>query len=97
MKAFFIAFTQAHYEDILKILDYHRVRGYTYWDTVQGRGSRTGEPHEGSHAWPTLNGAIMAMVPDKVVDILMSDIRDLDKANDKMGLRAFVWNVEKEM
>ena len=68
MKAIFISFNQAYYEMILSIMDRNNIRGFTYWEEVQGRGSKNGEPHYGSHAWPTLNSAILAMVPDEKVD-----------------------------
>ena len=68
MKAIFVSFNQAYYEMILNVMDRNNIRGFTYWNEVQGRGSKTGEPHYGSHAWPTLNSAILAMVDDEKVD-----------------------------
>ena len=55
MKAVFIAFDQAHLEMIHSILDHHNCRGFSYWENIQGRGSVKGEPHYGSHAWPSMN------------------------------------------
>ena len=55
MKAIFISFNQAYYEAIVSIMDRNNLKGFTYWDVVQGRGSKTGEPHYGNHAWPTLS------------------------------------------
>lgn len=52
MKSVFIAFDQAHYEKIIDILTRSNCRGYTAFSDVQGRGSVSGEPHYGSHAWP---------------------------------------------
>ena len=45
MKAIFISFNQAYYEMILSIMDRNNIRGFTYWEEVQGRGSKNGEPH----------------------------------------------------
>lgn len=45
MKAIFISFNQAYYETIVNIMDRNNLKGFTYWDVVQGRGSKTGEPH----------------------------------------------------
>ena len=67
MKAIFVSFNQAYYEMILNVMDRNNIRGFTYWNEVQGRGSKTGEPHYGSHAWPTLNSAILAMVDDETI------------------------------
>ena len=44
MKAIFISFNQAYYEMILSIMDRNNIRGFTYWEEVQGRGSKNGEP-----------------------------------------------------
>ena len=45
MKALFIAFDQAHYEDVYNVLTHNNCRGFTYWQDVQGRGTKSGEPH----------------------------------------------------
>lgn len=94
MKAVFITFDQAHYEAILQILDRNSMRGFTYWENVQGRGSKTGEPHYGSHAWPSTNSSIMTIVEDEKAPKLLELLRNLDKTKEALGLRAFVMNVE---
>ena len=48
MKALFIAFDQAHYEDVYNVLTHNNCRGFTYWQDVQGRGTKSGEPHYGA-------------------------------------------------
>lgn len=94
MKSVFISFDQAYYEQILHILNYNHIRGFTRWDNVQGRGSQTGEPHYGTHVWPSLNSAILTIVSDDKVKPLLEDLKALDATSKLMGLRAFVWNVE---
>ncbi len=95
MKAIFISFNQAYYETILTIMDRNNIRGFTYWETVQGRGSNKGEPHFGSHAWPTLNSAIMTIVEDRQVDNFLDLLHKLDTQTEAQGLRAFVWDVNQ--
>lgn len=95
MKAIFIACDQAHHEKIIDILSRSNCRGFTGFGTVQGRGTRTGEPHFGSHAWPSLAEAIITMVDDDRVDIILQRLKEIDDEKPKLGLRAFVWNVEK--
>lgn len=95
MKAIFIAFNQASYDMILQIMDREQIQGFTHWDNVAGRGSKTGEPHLGSHAWPTMNGAILTMVEDKKVERFMKLLHKLDMQSEVQGLRAFVLNVEQ--
>ena len=54
MKSVLITFDQAYYERIIALLDRLGCRGFTYLERVQGRGSKTGDPHFGSHAWPSM-------------------------------------------
>ena len=58
MKAIFVAYNQAYNEEIVDLLEEFGQRGYTKWEDVGGRGSIDGEPHLGSHAWPTQNHAL---------------------------------------
>lgn len=97
MKTIFISFNQAYYEMILSIMDRNNIRGFTYWNEVQGRGSHTGEPHYGSHAWPTLNSALITIVEDEKVDHFLNLLHKMDKETEALGIRAFVWNVEKSI
>jgi nitrogen regulatory protein PII len=94
MKSIFITFDQAYYEQVQTILTLNHVRGFTGWESVIGRGSNTGEPHYGTHAWPSLNTAIITVVPDEKVKPILEQLRQLDGTSELMGIRAFVWNIE---
>lgn len=94
MKSIFIAFDQAHYEHIIDMLERNNCRGFTSWQSVQGRGSVNGEPHYGSHAWPSQASAILTIVEDHRVDIVLGKLRALNEERPKLGLRAFVWDIE---
>lgn len=94
MKAVMIVLDQAHYSQIVRDLSKLNIRGFTSWKEVYGRGSDKGEPHYGSHAWPSLNNAILTVVEDDKVKSLLDYLRTLDKDYENLGLRAFVWNVE---
>ncbi len=95
MKSILITFDVAFYERIIDLLDRMNCRGFTYWEHVQGRGTRTGEPHYGSHAWPSMASAILTVVDDAKVDPLLERLHAMDKETEMLGLRAFVWNIEK--
>ena len=95
MKSIFIAFDQAYQEKILFTLDHFNCRGFSMFPQVQGRGSKTGEPHYGSHAWPSMCSAILTVVRDEQVDPLLEELHRIDKETERLGLRAFVWDVEK--
>lgn len=97
MKAIFIAYDQAHHDKIIDLLTRSNCRGFTAFGQVQGRGSKTGEPHYGTHAWPSLAQAIIAMVEDSQVDSLLDRLHVLDLSKPLLGLRAFVWTVEKSI
>ena len=95
MKAIFIAFNQAYNMEIADILEEFGCRGMTMWKDVCGRGTSTGEPHLGNHAWPTMNNAILAMVPADKVDAILDALKAKDEDTPALGLRAYVWSVEK--
>ena len=95
MKSVMIVFNQANTERVEYILDALNIRGFTYWENVQGRGTKIGEPRRGTHTWPEMNSAIMTVVPDEKVDDLLLSVRKLDKRNEEVGIRAFVWNIEQ--
>lgn len=93
MQAIFIAYDQAHHEAILDLLERNSCRGFTSFGEVQGRGSVKGEPHYGSHAWPSLGGAILTIVEDARLEPVMARLKELDESKPRLGLRAFVWPV----
>lgn len=93
MQAIFISYDQAHHQAIIEILDRCSCRGFTAFGNVQGRGSHKGEPHYGSHAWPSLAQAMLTFVEDERVDTLLSRLKALDEEKPRLGLRAFVWPI----
>lgn len=95
MKGVFIAFDQAHKDAVVEVLDHLNCRGYSFFEQMQGRGSKTGEPHYGTHAWASMNSGIITMVEDKIVKSLLSELKRVDEDAPMLGLRAFVWNIEE--
>lgn len=95
MKALFLAFDQAYYEDIVELLPQLGCRGFTAWQEVQGRGTKTGDPHYGTHAWPSLASAMMVMVEDDHVDVVLDHLHQMDLERPKLGLRAWSLPVER--
>lgn len=93
MKAIFISYDQAHHSAVIDILDRCSCRGFTSFGNVQGRGSHTGVPHYGSHAWPSLGSALLTFVEDDREDILLKMLKALDESKPMLGLRAFVWPI----
>ena len=106
MKSILIVFNQASTERVEYMLDQLEISGFSFWENVQGRGSgdlgrdasagRTpGAPHRGTHTWPEMNNAIITVIDDDKVDELLTSVRKLDKRNEEVGIRAFVWNIEQ--
>lgn len=95
MKSVFIVFNQANTERIEFMLDELGIRGFTFFEQVQGRGTKTGEPRRGTHTWPEMNSAVITIVPEENVSSLLSAIKKLDLRNKEIGVRAFVWDIEQ--
>ena len=95
MKAIFVAYNQAYNQEIVELLECLGQRGYTVWQEVGGRGSEDGEPHLGSHAWPTQNHALFSVMEDTLARKVMEALRTTDRDNRALGLRAYVLPVEE--
>jgi len=95
MKAVMIIFNQANTERVEYMFDRLNIRGYTWFNDVKGRGSETGEPRMGTHTWPEMNSAALTIINDDKVDELLEKVKKLDKINEEVGVRAFVWDIEK--
>jgi nitrogen regulatory protein PII len=95
MKAIMIIYNQAHTEKIEYLFERLGIKGYTLWENVQGRGTSTGVPHLGTHAWPEINKSTLAIVEDDIVDLVLNNVKKIDAINEEVGIRAFVWDVLK--
>ncbi len=96
-KIVFISFNQALHGLIIKTLSTLNLKGYTQWEEITGAGSSTGVPHLGSHAWPTLNGALLVACSEERAHRLLDALAKIDEENALQGLRAFMWNVERSV
>ncbi len=97
MKAIFVSYNQAHTLEVNATLDRLGIRGFTRWALTEGRGSVDGEPHYGSHAWPSMNTSLMIFCDDDKVTPLLDALRKLDASAPQQGLRAFVMHAEQGM
>ena len=97
MKAVFLSYNQALTDRVNAILDKQGIRGFTKWALTEGRGSVDGEPHYGTHAWPSMNSSMLMIVEDEKVAPLLDAFRKLDSQTKMQGSRAFVWNIEQMM
>ena len=97
MKAVMVIYNQAHTEKVEYMLDKLGIKGYSLWENVQGRGSASGVPHLGTHAWPEINKSLLTIVEDNQVDRLLEVVKKIDSINEDVGIRAFVWDVLKSV
>ncbi|MDR3185090.1 MAG: hypothetical protein LBT49_06780 [Prevotellaceae bacterium] len=97
MKAVLITYGQSLGRPVEDLLDKLNIRGFTRWSETFGRGSENGEPHYGTHAWPSKNGTVLAVVHDQESDALLSALRHLNDQAEQQGLSAFVWNIENRL
>ena len=94
MKAIFITYGQSLTQPIETLLNDLNIRGFTRWEETQGRGSVQGEPHYGTHAWPSKNGSILTIIDDQKVPNLVKALKRLNNEAEQQGLRVFVWEAE---
>ena len=96
MKSVLITFDQAYYERIMALLDRLNCRGFYIFgkrcrDVVQRQVIRT------SAAMPGLACVLLSLtvVDDNKVDPLLDTLHKMDLQTEQLGLRAFVWNIER--
>jgi nitrogen regulatory protein PII len=95
MKAVMIIYNQAHTEKIEYMLDKLKIKGYSLWENVQGRGTTSGVPHLGTHAWPEINKSVLTVIEDDLVDTVLEKVKRINAINEEVGIRAFVWDILK--
>ena len=95
MKAVMIVFNQANTERVEYMFDVLKIKGFTLFEQVQGRGTNGGEPRRGTHAWPEMNSCVITVVEDEQVPTLLESVQKLDLRNPEIGVRAFSWNIEQ--
>ena len=90
-----IIYNQALTEKVEFMLENLNIRGFTQLPLVKGTGTNNGEPRMGTHTWPEMNSATITVVDDNLVDVVIEKVKKMDAINYEVGIRAFVWNIEK--
>ena len=81
MKAIFIVYNQAHTEKVEYMFERLKIRGFTRWTDMTGRGSVDGNPHMNTHTWPEQNTARMTIVEDETVEKVLETVKKMDEIN----------------
>ena len=92
-KCVMIVFNQSNTGRVEYMLDVLGIKGFTFFEQVQGRGTNGGEPRRGTHAWPEMNSCVMTIVDEDQMDVLLESVKKLDMRNEEVGVRAFAWDV----
>jgi len=95
MKAVMIVFNQANTERVEYMLEVLGIRGWTFFEQVQGQGTNDGEPRRGTHAWPEMNSSMLTVIDDDKVEPLLEAVQKLDLRNKEVGVKAFTWAIDK--
>lgn len=95
MKSVMIVFNQANTERVEYMLDVLGIKGFTFFEQVQGRGTNGGEPRRGTHAWPEMNSAVITVVQDDQEATLLESVQKLDLRNPEIGVKAFSWKIDQ--
>lgn len=93
LKCVMIVFNQSNTGRVEYMLDVLGIKGFTFFEQVQGRGTNGGEPRRGTHAWPEMNSCVMTIVDEDQMDVLLESVKKLDMRNKEVGVRAFAWDV----
>lgn len=95
MKAVMIVYNHGITEEVAEALEALGIRGYTKFLNVHGQGSEKGEPHLGTHIWPSQNAVVLTIVKDELVEPLLEKVNQINQEAEEQGIHAFVWNIEK--
>ncbi len=95
MKAVMIVYNHGITEEVNDALSELNIKGFTRFLNVHGQGSINGEPHLGSHIWPSLNAVVLTIIEDNLVDNLLDKVKQINSEAEEQGIHAYVWNIEK--
>lgn len=92
MKIIMIVYNSAVNDEVMEILEACKVKGYTKWEKVYGKGTISGT-HLGSDIWPGENSALFIALPEENAEILFAELKKLRIKLGSLGLKAFSWEL----
>lgn len=95
MKTVMIVYNHGITEEVEEALGNMNIRGFTRFLNVHGQGSEKGEPHIGTHIWPSQNAVVLTVINDDLVDPLLEKVKEINAEAEKQGIHAYVWSIEK--
>lgn len=94
MKMIMIVYNEALEEDVMELLRKEGQDSFTQFTKVKGKGKLSG-PHMMTHIWPKANNLIIVCVENEKAARIMESIRKTRHTVGKMGLKAFMWQIEE--
>ena len=88
----FIVYSNAVDEEIVEIA-LKCAGGYTKFLGVPGEGG--GEPHLGTHVWPSVNNCIMIAIDRTKEDSIVNEVKELKKRFSGVGISIFSTNLRQ--
>lgn len=95
MKTVMIVYNHGISEEVEDALENLNIHGFTRFLNVHGQGSEKGEPHMGTHIWPSQNAVVLTVINDDLVDPLLEKVKEINAEAEEQGIHAFVWSIEK--
>ncbi|HAB54766.1 MAG: hypothetical protein A2499_03720 [Stygiobacter sp. RIFOXYC12_FULL_38_8] len=95
MKAVMIVYNHGITEEVDEALNKLNIKGFTRFVDVHGQGSDKGEPHLGTHIWPSKNAVVITVIDDNLVESLLEKVKEINAEAEEQGIHAFVWSIEK--
>ena len=92
MLLMFIVYSNAVDEEMIEIIKSNS-EGYTKFVGVQGEGH--GEPHLGTHIWPSVNNCIMAAIDNKNGKSIAASTKELKDKFPDIGIKIFTTELKK--
>jgi len=94
MDIIFIIYDADFDDDIMNIINFSGIKGFTKWDRVLGRG-RGVEAKMDDAVWPGFNSTIVAAVNKEDQGPFLENLKKLSKELKGKGLKAFTFPVEE--
>lgn len=94
MKMIMISYNSAIESEVTEVLKNLSIQNFTKWTNVLGKGEKSGS-HFGTEIWPGINSVIAIALEDNKKDEVIAQIRKLRTRFVKIGVKAFVWNLEE--
>ncbi len=81
-------------DDIMNIINYSEIKGFSKWDRVLGRG-KSSDPKMDNSVWPGFNASILVAMDEEAQKPFLESLRSLSRELGEKGLKVFMWPVRE--